>query len=79
MIDQGGTDGGGGAIPPREVEPRGLRQPVLATLMASRPMALLATGLLAFQFGMASRGLPAFPCPIATLTPTHCPWCGVSR
>lgn len=56
-----------------------LRRPMLAAIMANRPLAVFGTIFVSLQVLLGLLGLPVLQCPIPPLTGSHCPGCGMTR
>lgn len=51
----------------------------LASLLRSRALGLVLTGIAGLQVGLAAAGLPGWKCPLLTGLGLPCPGCGLSR
>ena len=68
---------GGAALHPLRI-PKGLLQPVLASLMGDAPAMFFIIGAAIFQLGLTAFGLPGWQCPVNVLFHVPCPGCGLS-
>ena len=53
--------------------------PVFSSLLESRREAIIIVGAGALHLGLSLAGLPAWNCPIRTVTGVPCPGCGLTR
>ena len=56
-----------------------LFNPILAPLLESRPTSLAIVGAAFLHTGLATLGLPGWPCPVRHGLGIPCPGCGLSR